>query len=167
GEGESALLQRGAAPDRYRHGYPRRVSLPAHRPGAGRDGRTIPPMSDPPAAEAEELLKALIRFNTVNPPGNELAAQEYLAGHLSGAGFECELLGATPERPNLVARLRAEGAASPRGRTLCYLGHVDTVLADPAEWRHDPWSGELADGFLWGRGAIDMKSQVAAEVAAG
>jgi acetylornithine deacetylase/succinyl-diaminopimelate desuccinylase-like protein len=124
-------------------------------------------MSDPPAAEAEELLKALIRFNTVNPPGNELGAQEYLAGHLSGAGFECELLGATPERPNLVARLRAEGAASSGGRTLCYLGHVDTVLADPAEWRHDPWSGELAEGFLWGRGAIDMKSQVAAEVAAG
>lgn len=115
--------------------------------------------------EVEELLARLIRFNTVNPPGNEHAAQEYLAGHLTAAGFECELLGAEPERPNLVARLRAP-ADAPAGPTLCYLGHVDTVLANPAEWTHDPWSGEVADGFLWGRGALDMKSQVAAEIAA-
>jgi len=122
-------------------------------------------------AEAEELLARLIRFNTVNPPGNERAAQEYLAEHLTRAGFDCELLGAEPERPNLVARLRPDGAAagpsSPdKGPTLCYLGHVDTVLADPADWTHDPWSGDLAEGFLWGRGALDMKSQVAAEIAA-
>lgn len=116
------------------------------------------------AAEAEELLARLIRFNTVNPPGNERAAQEYLADHLTQAGFECELLGAEPERPNLVARLRSDSAET--GPTLCYLGHVDTVLADPAAWTHDPWSGDLADGFLWGRGALDMKSQVAAEIAA-
>jgi acetylornithine deacetylase/succinyl-diaminopimelate desuccinylase-like protein len=115
------------------------------------------------AAEAQELLGRLIRFDTVNPPGNELGAQEYLLGHLSEAGFECELLGATPERPNLVARLRG----SEPGPTLCYLGHVDTVLANPSEWMHDPWCGEVIDGYLWGRGAIDMKSQVAAEVAAG
>jgi acetylornithine deacetylase/succinyl-diaminopimelate desuccinylase-like protein len=114
------------------------------------------------AAEATQLLQRLIAFNTVNPPGNELAAQEHLHALLSEAGFECELLGARPERPNLVARLR--GAAE--GPTLCYLGHVDTVLADPSEWRRDPWSGELAEGFVWGRGALDMKSQVAAEVAA-
>jgi acetylornithine deacetylase/succinyl-diaminopimelate desuccinylase-like protein len=114
-------------------------------------------------AEAAELLGNLVRFNTVNPPGNERAAQEYLAAHLAEAGFECELLGAEPGRPNLVARLRGAGERGPR---LCYLGHVDTVLADPAEWTHDPWSGDLADGFLWGRGALDMKSQVAAEVAA-
>jgi acetylornithine deacetylase/succinyl-diaminopimelate desuccinylase-like protein len=115
--------------------------------------------------EAAELLARLIAFNTVNPPGNERPAQEYLAGHLTEAGFECELLGAEPGRPNLVAGLRApEGA--PAGPTLCYLGHVDTVLADPAEWTHDPWSGDIEDGFLWGRGALDMKSQVAAEIAA-
>jgi acetylornithine deacetylase/succinyl-diaminopimelate desuccinylase-like protein len=113
--------------------------------------------------EAEELLAALIRHNTVNPPGDERAAQELLADRLDAAGFDCELLGAEPGRPNLIARL----SSGREGPTLCYLGHVDTVLADPAEWTHDPWSGEIADGFMWGRGAIDMKSQVAAEVAAG
>jgi acetylornithine deacetylase/succinyl-diaminopimelate desuccinylase-like protein len=129
-------------------------------------------MSQAPAArEAEELLSRLIRFDTVNPPGNERPAQEYLAEHLREAGFHCELLGAEPGRPNLLARLRADGApppemASREGPTLCYLGHVDTVLANPREWTHDPWSGEIADGYLWGRGALDMKSQVAAEIAA-
>lgn len=118
--------------------------------------------TESPGAEAVELLSRLIRFNTVNPPGNERAAQEYLAAHLQEAGLECELLGAEPERPNLVARLR--GLAE--GPTLCYLGHVDTVLANAEEWTHDPWSGDVIDGFLWGRGALDMKSQVAAEIAA-
>jgi acetylornithine deacetylase/succinyl-diaminopimelate desuccinylase-like protein len=116
--------------------------------------------------ETTDVLQRLVRFNTVNPPGNERPAQEHLAAHLSAAGFDCELLGAEPARPNLIARLRAEGDASSEGPTLCYLGHVDTVLADPAEWTHDPWSGDLADGYLWGRGALDMKSQVAAEIAA-
>jgi len=129
-------------------------------------------MSTTPAAkEAEELLSRLIGFDTVNPPGNERPAQEYLAEHLSAAGFQCELLGAEPGRPNLIARLRADGAPPADepvsdGPTLCYLGHVDTVLANPDEWTHDPWSGEVIDGFLWGRGALDMKSQVAAEIAA-
>jgi acetylornithine deacetylase/succinyl-diaminopimelate desuccinylase-like protein len=115
--------------------------------------------------EASELLQGLIRFNTVNPPGNERPAQEYLADHLEQAGFQCELLGAEPGRPNLIARLGPESAGA-EGPTLCYLGHVDTVLADPADWSHDPWSGDIADGFIWGRGALDMKSQVAAEIAA-
>jgi acetylornithine deacetylase/succinyl-diaminopimelate desuccinylase-like protein len=125
------------------------------------------------AAEAQQLLARLLRFNTVNPPGDERAAQEHLAEHLSSAGFDCELLGAEPGRPNLVARLRPDGSggvggseAAGDGPRLCFLGHVDTVLADAEEWSHDPWSGDLADGFLWGRGALDMKSQVAAEVAA-
>jgi acetylornithine deacetylase/succinyl-diaminopimelate desuccinylase-like protein len=122
-------------------------------------------------AEAQELLSRLVRFDTVNPPGDERAAQEYLADHLQQAGFECELLGAEPGRPNLIARLRPAGAApadepASGGPTLCYLGHVDTVLADAQEWVHDPWSGEVIDGCLWGRGSLDMKSQVAAEIAA-
>jgi acetylornithine deacetylase/succinyl-diaminopimelate desuccinylase-like protein len=116
-------------------------------------------------AEAQELLQGLVRFNTVNPPGNERPAQEFLAAHLQQAGFDCELLGAEPERPNLVARLRAPQDAS-AGPALCYLGHVDTVLADAGEWTHDPWSGDVSDGYLYGRGSLDMKSQVAAEVAA-
>jgi acetylornithine deacetylase/succinyl-diaminopimelate desuccinylase-like protein len=113
-------------------------------------------------SEAVDLLSQLIRFNTVNPPGDERAAQEHLAAHMSDAGFECELLGRTHERPNLIARLA--GAAP--GPTLCLLSHVDTVLATASEWTHDPWSGELDDGFVWGRGALDMKSQTAAEAAA-
>jgi acetylornithine deacetylase/succinyl-diaminopimelate desuccinylase-like protein len=78
------------------------------------------------------------------------------------AGFEVTLVGRTPERPNLVARLR--GAAD--GPVLGLLSHVDTVLADPSEWQRDPWSGDLVDGEVWGRGAQDMKSQTAAEAAA-
>jgi acetylornithine deacetylase/succinyl-diaminopimelate desuccinylase-like protein len=125
---------------------------------------TSAPPSQVAEGEAVELLQRLIRFNTVNPPGNERAAQEHLAAHLTEAGFECELLGRTEERPNLIARLRAQDGAD--GPTLCLLSHVDTVLADPAAWTHDPWSGDLHDGFVWGRGALDMKSQTAAEVAA-
>jgi acetylornithine deacetylase/succinyl-diaminopimelate desuccinylase-like protein len=111
---------------------------------------------------ATELLQRLIRFNTVNPPGNEQAAQEFLRDRLEAAGFECRLLAAVEGRPNLVARLGAR-ADGPR---LCLLGHVDTVLAEPGEWTVDPWSGELRDGCVWGRGALDMKGQVAAEAAA-
>jgi acetylornithine deacetylase/succinyl-diaminopimelate desuccinylase-like protein len=124
-----------------------------------------------PGAEAQELLSRLVAFDTVNPPGNEREAQEYLADHLNKAGFDCELLGAEPARPNLLARLRPDdGPPAHRpasgGPTLCFLGHVDTVLADASEWTHDPWSGEVVDGYLWGRGSLDMKSQVAAEIAA-
>ena len=111
---------------------------------------------------ATELLQRLIRIDTVNPPGNERPAQELLKGLLEGAGFECELLEAVEGRPNLVARLES-GSDGPR---LCFLGHVDTVLANAAEWSVDPWSGELRDGCVWGRGALDMKGQVACEVAA-
>jgi acetylornithine deacetylase/succinyl-diaminopimelate desuccinylase-like protein len=110
--------------------------------------------------ETTEVLRKLVRFNTVNPPGNERPAIEYLAEYARGAGFEAELLAADENRPNLVADLRG---GDDDGPTLCLLGHVDTVLADPSEWTHDPWSGDVADGYLWGRGALDMKSQVAAE----
>jgi acetylornithine deacetylase/succinyl-diaminopimelate desuccinylase-like protein len=113
-------------------------------------------------AETVEVLQRLIRFNTVNPPGNERAAIEYLEAYVRSAGFETELLAAVPERPNLIATLRGAG----EGPTLAYLGHVDTVLAHAEDWRHDPWGGEVADGFLWGRGALDMKNQVAAEAVA-
>ncbi len=112
--------------------------------------------------ETTDLLQRLIRCNTVNPPGAERAALEMLAADLRGAGFEIDLVGSEPERPNLVARLR--GTAD--GPTLCLLSHVDTVLATAEEWTHDPWSGDVDGGYVWGRGAQDMKSQTAAEVAA-
>ena len=113
--------------------------------------------------ETTAVLQRLVRFKTVNPPGNEREAIEYLADYLRDAGFETEMLGTSDERPNLIADLKS---AEP-GPTLCYLGHVDTVLADASDWQHDPWSGDVADGYLWGRGALDMKSQVAAEAVAG
>ena len=114
--------------------------------------------------ETTDILRALVRFNTVNPPGNERAAIEFLDSYLRDAGLKTELLADDENRPNLVADLSSEGGGD--GPVLCYLGHVDTVLADPSEWKHDPWSGEVDDGYLWGRGAIDMKSQVAAEAVA-
>ena len=83
-------------------------------------------------------------------------------GSLTDAGFECEQLAAEPGRPNLVARLRGTSD----GPTLTFLGHVDTVRADPDEWSFDPWAGDVADGSVRGRGALDMKGQVASEVAA-
>jgi len=112
--------------------------------------------------KAPELLQHLIRFNTVNPPGNEGEALEFLKGMLDEAGWQTELLAKVPERPNLVARL--EGVEP--GPNLALISHVDTVPAKPEEWTHDPWSGDLADGYIWGRGALDMKDQVAAETAA-
>jgi acetylornithine deacetylase/succinyl-diaminopimelate desuccinylase-like protein len=111
---------------------------------------------------AVELLSELIRADTVNPPGNEDRVQEPLAQKLRDAGFEVTLLAAEPSRPNLIADLPGE---SP-GQTLCLLGHVDTVPADPDEWTFSPWSGDVVDGEVQGRGAQDMKGQVAAEVAA-
>jgi acetylornithine deacetylase/succinyl-diaminopimelate desuccinylase-like protein len=114
------------------------------------------------ATEAVDVLGRLIRFDTVNPPGNEREAQHWLRGYLEEAGLEVELDGAEPERANLVARLRGEEP----GPVLGYLSHMDTVLASPEDWQRDPWSGELHDGFVWGRGALDMKGQTAAEAVA-
>ena len=112
--------------------------------------------------ETAEVLAKLIRFKTVNPPGNERECQEWLAGYLSDAGLEVELDGAEPERPNLVATLQG----GEDGPALGYLSHVDTVLADNEDWSADPWGAEIRDGFLYGRGAIDMKNQTAAEAVA-
>jgi acetylornithine deacetylase/succinyl-diaminopimelate desuccinylase-like protein len=112
--------------------------------------------------EAVDVLRQLLRINTSNPPGNERPAQEYLAERLQRAGLEVTLLGPDPERPNLVARLRGRS----EGPVLGLLSHVDTVGADPEGWRYGPWSGALEDGCVWGRGALDMKSQTAAEAVA-
>jgi acetylornithine deacetylase/succinyl-diaminopimelate desuccinylase-like protein len=113
-------------------------------------------------SETVDLLQRLIRIDTVNPPGNETAAAEILRDYLEADGVECELYARVPERANLVARIRGSGD----GPSLALLSHTDTVLADPAEWQLDPWSGELRDREVWGRGALDMKGQVAASAVA-
>ena len=107
--------------------------------------------------EGVELLQRLIRVDTTNPPGNETAAAEVLRDYLEAAGVECELYARVPERANLVARIRGTGG----GPSLALLSHTDVVLADAREWERDPFSGELVDGEVWGRGALDMKGQVA------
>ena len=108
------------------------------------------------------LLQELIRLDTVNPPGNETQAAELLREYLAESGVESELFAKVPERANLVARLPGSGG----GPSLLLLSHTDTVVADAAEWQVDPWSGELRDGEIWGRGALDMKGQVAASAVA-
>ena len=112
--------------------------------------------------EVTELLRELIRVDTTNPPGNETRAAELLRDYLASHGVACELYARVPERANLVARLpgRADG---PR---LLFLSHTDVVLADASEWQTDPFGGELKNGEGWGRGALDMKGQVAAEAVA-
>jgi acetylornithine deacetylase/succinyl-diaminopimelate desuccinylase-like protein len=113
--------------------------------------------------EVTQLLRELIQLNTVNPPGNETAAVELLRDYLEPAGLTCETHARDPARANLVVRLRGRDPNAPR---LLLLSHTDTVLADPSEWSVDPWSGELRDGQVWGRGALDMKGQVAANAVA-
>ncbi|MDQ8046016.1 MAG: M20/M25/M40 family metallo-hydrolase [Solirubrobacteraceae bacterium] len=134
------------------------------------DHRSVPASDEPLATAATALLQHLVRQNTVNPPGDEEAAQTWLAERLRAAGFHVDLLAAVPGRPNLIAELGPAGhepGAPVDGQIVTLLSHVDTVLADAAAWQHDPWSGHIDDdGVLWGRGAIDMKSQTAAEVAA-
>jgi acetylornithine deacetylase/succinyl-diaminopimelate desuccinylase-like protein len=111
--------------------------------------------------EVTELLRGLIRLDTVNPPGNETRAATLLHDYLARNGVASELLAKTPERANLVARLPGGD-----GPTLLLMAHTDTVLADPAEWSRDPWSGDLVGGEVWGRGALDMKGHVAAAAVA-
>ncbi len=111
--------------------------------------------------EVTDLLQRLIRVDTTNPPGNETAAAELLRDYLEANGVTCELIARVPERANLVARLPGGD-----GPSLLFLGHTDVVLADPAEWSVPPFSGELRDGMVWGRGALDMKSEVAANAVA-
>jgi acetylornithine deacetylase/succinyl-diaminopimelate desuccinylase-like protein len=107
--------------------------------------------------EVTALLQALLRADTSNPPGNETMAAEIVHGYLTREGISCELVERVPGRANLVARLPGGD-----GPSLAFLCHTDTVPAEPAEWSRSPWSGELVDDEVWGRGALDMKDQVAA-----
>ena len=114
--------------------------------------------------ETAEVLSSLIRFKHRQPAGNERACQEWLAGYLDGRRARPS----SSTAPSRSARTWSRRSKGGDGPALGYLSHVDTVLADAEDWTADPWGGEIRDGFLYGRGAIDMKDQTAAEaVAAG
>jgi acetylornithine deacetylase/succinyl-diaminopimelate desuccinylase-like protein len=118
--------------------------------------------TSPQGQDAVELCRDLLRFDTSNPPGNERRLLEFLAQVLRESGVDSRFIAKNPERPNLVARLPGRGSAPP----LLVYGHVDVVPAAGEEWTHAPFAGELVDGIVWGRGALDMKSGVAMLVSA-
>ncbi len=111
--------------------------------------------------DAQEMCQTLLRIDTTNPPGNERPAADYLAGKLREVGYEVKVLESAPTRANLVARYRGNGKAAP----LLLAAHLDVVEADASKWEQPPFSGVIADGCLWGRGAIDMKNMAAMSVA--
>jgi acetylornithine deacetylase/succinyl-diaminopimelate desuccinylase-like protein len=110
--------------------------------------------------ETVRHLQALLRLDTTNPPGNEMLAVEYLAGVLKAEGIEPIVLESAPQRGNLIARLKGAGEAAP----LLLYSHTDVVPAEPEHWRHPPFGGEIHDGFVWGRGAVDMKGTLAQQL---
>ena len=112
-----------------------------------------------------ESLRELIRIPSINPPdppGAELAAAQYLAGALTDAGLRPEVFEPEIGRGSVVARLRGDGSG---GGPLLLLSHLDVVPAPPERWTHDPFGGDMADGYVYGRGAVDMKDLVAMELA--
>ena len=109
-----------------------------------------------------ELLQNLIRFDTTNPPGNERPCIEYINGLLKDAGIKTNIVTRSPGRPNLIARLKGAGQAPP----LLLYGHVDVVTTAGQKWTQPPFEGKIVDGFVWGRGALDMKGGVAMLLAA-
>ena len=114
-------------------------------------------------ADAVELLRDLIRFDTTNPPGGEAECIAFLADHLRMAGLDPEVLDPGEGRANLVVRLRGRGDGT-QGPLLLH-GHVDVVAAEAPRWKHPPFAGEVHDGQVWGRGAVDMKNMVAMSAA--
>ena len=109
--------------------------------------------------EVTNLLSDLIQIDTTNPPGRETEAARCLAANLEEDGFQCELFESASGGGNLVTRLRGAGERP----NLLLLSHLDVVAADPDEWSVDPFGGVVKDGFVWGRGALDMKSMTAIE----
>ncbi|MGB8331021.1 MAG: M20/M25/M40 family metallo-hydrolase [Polyangiales bacterium] len=117
---------------------------------------------DPDLAEhAFGLCQRLLRIDTTNPPGNELPAATLIADELNAAGLEPVVLQSAAGRGNVVARLRGTGEKAP----LLLTAHLDVVEAEASAWEHPPFCGEVHDGCLWGRGAIDMKNMAAMSVA--
>jgi acetylornithine deacetylase/succinyl-diaminopimelate desuccinylase-like protein len=110
----------------------------------------------------EKILQKLIRFDTTNPPGNEKACIDYIAGLLKRNGIESKIIAKDPDRPNLIARLKGSSNAPP----LLMYGHADVVTTENQIWRHPPFEGKMTDGYVWGRGALDMKGALAMMAAA-
>lgn len=117
-------------------------------------------MADHPS-EVVALLQKLLRFDTTNPPGNERPCAEFVADLLSKEGFSPELVVTAPDRANVVARLKGDGSKPP----LLLSAHLDVVPALDG-WKHPPFAGEIHDGYLWGRGAVDMKHMAAMSLVA-
>ena len=113
------------------------------------------------AEHSFRLCQQLLRIDTTNPPGNELAAAQLLAEELLAAGLSPTVLESAPGRGNVIARIRGTGEKPP----LLLTAHLDVVEADPSRWEHPPFCGEVHEGCLWGRGAIDMKNMAAMSVA--
>lgn len=113
-----------------------------------------------PTSEAVQYLQDLLRFDTTNPPGNETPAACYLADILRREGYAPTIVESAPGRGNVIARYRGTGERAP----LLLFGHTDVVMAEPRRWSRDPFSGDLAEGCIWGRGALDMKSLVVQEL---
>jgi len=122
----------------------------------------VPKQPNPIYEHPAELLQNLIRFDTTNPPGNERPCIQYINGLLKDAGIKTNIVARTPGRPNLIARLKGAGHAPP----LLLYGHVDVVTTAGQKWTYPPFEGKIVDGFLWGRGALDMKGGVAMLLAA-
>ncbi|WP_433260984.1 M20/M25/M40 family metallo-hydrolase [Actinosynnema sp. CS-041913] len=120
-------------------------------------------MTAPGRKPVEEICSDLIRFDTSNPGSHERAAAEYVATHLSDSGLDPLVYEQLPRRTNVVARWPGRDPSLP---ALLVQGHLDTVPADRAAWSVDPHSGEIADGHVWGRGAVDMKNAVAMTLSA-
>ncbi len=118
---------------------------------------------DPVEREAEEAFVAYLRIDTTNPPGNETAGATYLRDLLVKDGIDAKLVGDDPKRQAVYARLRSDATNE---KALVLLSHIDVVPADPALWRNPPFSGKREGGYIWGRGALDIKSLTLAQLMA-
>src|SRR5438445_811801 len=149
----------------------------ARRPAPPLAGPSSAPVYVPPAAaallappteaawaalgdEATALLSQYLRINTTNPPGNEIVAARWLAQVLRRDGIEARIFEPAPGKANLYARLAGDGSSRP----IILLNHMDVVLASPDYWSVDPFSGLTKDGYIWGRGSVDMKGEAIAQL---
>ncbi len=122
--------------------------------------RALPIDWEAAGAETIDHLRNILRIDTRNPPGNETRAAEYLREVLQREGIDCTIVGPSPDRGTLIARLRGDGSAPP----LLLMSHTDVVAVEPEKWTHPPFSADIADGFIYARGALDMKNMVTMEL---